>query len=206
MKFLKILKEYNQAIIKENQRLKRVYATLVRESEEDNENLDGEEQEFIEPPAEGNSEEDDTEETADGGNPDGGIAGSSDDEDGEEEGSQENESDNILQSGDEFYDEGGMNEGLKKAGFGAALGGALGALAAGSGILDGVGKDGPAPAPNADQAAALTKATNDLNTANKALTDIKSGNIDRASYGMAGDPEAAFSADLKNATDKVAAA
>jgi hypothetical protein len=33
MKFLKILKEYNQAIIKENQKLKSIYETLLKESD-----------------------------------------------------------------------------------------------------------------------------------------------------------------------------
>ena len=41
MKFLKILKEYNQAIIKENQKLKSIYETLLKESEGD-EDLDTE--------------------------------------------------------------------------------------------------------------------------------------------------------------------
>lgn len=134
MKFLKILKEYNQAIIKENQRLKRVYATLVRESEEDNENLDGEEQEFIEPPAPPAGDEDD-EDTSTGNGEDDEDTSSGNGEDDEdtsagndEEGSQENESDDdIMQSGDEFFGE--VNEGIGGA-LGAVGGAVLGANAA----------------------------------------------------------------------------
>lgn len=40
MKFLNILKEYNNAIIKENKRLKSIYNTLLRESEDDLECVD----------------------------------------------------------------------------------------------------------------------------------------------------------------------
>lgn len=134
MKFLKILKEYNQAIIKENQRLKRAYATLVRESEEDNENLDGEEQEFIEPPAPPAGDEDD-EDTSTGNGEDDEDTSSGNGEDDEdtsagndEEGSQENESDDdIMQSGDEFFGE--VNEGIGGA-LGAVGGAVLGANAA----------------------------------------------------------------------------
>ena len=42
MKFLKILKEYNQAIIKENQKLKSIYETLLKESDGEDVELDTE--------------------------------------------------------------------------------------------------------------------------------------------------------------------
>lgn len=116
-----------------------MYATLVRESEEDNENLDGEEQKFIEPPAPSAGDEDGEDTSAGNGEDDedtsaenGEDASAKNDEDtsaeNDEEGSQKNESDDdIMQSGDEFFGE--VNEGIGGA-LGAVGGAVLGANAA----------------------------------------------------------------------------